>query len=344
MQNYSFVICSRHFKKVLAKTMESVLTQSVAGDEFVLVINQKDTVGYPEDFLKLFHKILFPQSIGCGAARNTGVLAASHELIAFVDDDTELLGHWRKESSSYLENPSVAFYQARRAGKLTMLDLKARKPFLFFFDTAGSVFRKTLVLSVGNFDRDLERCEDTDMATRIFYAGWDSAIGSITVKDLEPESVRYRMKRLFNSLKPNALLHLRAGLRLKHPSLFHLPKVVHKMGHSFFKRNTYEVLLTFIPVFIFQNKLSIVGYTMLKRQKKALLQFDDVVYLLTGPGRIVFSEDGLTLIHIGEGSELFIHTKDMSFEFNSSFVSIKMLSNDILYKEFFLQSGVLTAI
>jgi glycosyltransferase involved in cell wall biosynthesis len=344
MENFSFVICSRHFKKVLTKAMESVLSQSVPGDEYVLVINQKDAAGYPENFLKLFHQIIFSQSIGCGAARNTGVIAASHEMIAFVDDDTELLAHWRKNSSSYLQNSSIAFYQARRAGKPTLLDVKARKPFLFFFDTAGSVFRKTLVLAVGNFDRDLERCEDTDMATRIFYAGWDSAIGSITVKDLEPESISYRMKRLLNSLKPNALLHLRAGLRLKHPSLFHLPKVVHKMGHSFLKRNTYEVLLTFIPVFLYQNKLSIVGYPMLKRQKKALLQFDGAVYLLTGPGRIVYSEDGLTLIHIGEGRELFIRFKDFSIDYNESFVTIKMLSDDILFKEFFLQSGVLTVI
>lgn len=344
MQNYSFVICSRHYKKVLARTMSSALSQSVPGDEFVLVINQKDATGYPEDFLKSFHKIVFSQSIGCGAARNTGVLAAAHELIAFVDDDTELLAHWRKESSSYLQNPSVAFYQAQRAGKPTLLDVKARKPFLFFFDTAGSVFRKTLILAAGNFDRDLERCEDTDMATRIIYLGWDGAIGSITVKDLEPESISYRMKRLLNSLKPNALVHLRAGLRLKHPSIFHLPNVVHKMGHSFFKRNTYEVLLTFIPVYIYQHKLSIIGYTMQKRQKKVLLQFDGSVYLLNGPGRIVFSEGGVTLIHIGEGRELFVDSKDLSVEYNESFVTIKMLSNDILYKEFFLQSGILTVI
>lgn len=344
MGNYSFVICTRHYKEVLERTIASVMSQSIPGDEFVLVINQKDASGYPEGFLKLFHQIIFSQTVGCGAARNTGVLAASHMFIAFVDDDTELLSHWRQESFVCLLNPSVAVYQARRAGKLTMLECPSHKPFLYFFDTAGSVFRKSLVISLGNFDPNLKRCEDTDMVSRIVYAGWDCSIGSLSVKDLEPESVSYLVRRFFCSITPHALLHLKAGLRLKHPSLFHLPKVVRKMGYSFFSRNAYEVLLTFITVYIFQNRQSIVGYQMQKRQKKVLLQFDGLVYLVTGFGRIVFSNDGIKLIHIGEARELLIPPLDFTIDYNESFVSIKMLSNDMLYKEFFLQSGVLTVI
>ncbi|MFN8473412.1 MAG: glycosyltransferase [Anaerolineae bacterium] len=86
----SLIICSRNRARLLAETVASVLHGDDVPAELI-VIDQSDaphpTLAYltPPGSCRL--RYTWSHSVGLGRARNLGIAAAKHPIVAFVDDD-----------------------------------------------------------------------------------------------------------------------------------------------------------------------------------------------------------------------------------------------------------------
>ncbi len=93
----SLIVCSRNRPHLLSETVESILTSDELPAE-LLVIDQSDR---PHPLLAVREtghhcvvRYLWVQSRGVSRARNAGIAAAVHDILAFVDDDIIVASHW----------------------------------------------------------------------------------------------------------------------------------------------------------------------------------------------------------------------------------------------------------
>src|SRR5260221_594785 len=125
---------------------------------------------------------------GAAAAINTGVRAASHALIAQVDQDVVLEAGWLARLTSALGDPAVAAAQghyiaAPDAGvwsRVMALDLRQRYSTLRdertdHVCTGNSVYRTAALVEVGLFDETLGYGYDNDISYRLAHAGYQLA-------------------------------------------------------------------------------------------------------------------------------------------------------------------------
>jgi hypothetical protein len=342
MSNISFILCAKAFKESMTQVVEGVQFHKKIGDEFLLVTNDIETSSFSPSFLKHFDQILFSKISGCGESRRIGVEAASCDLVAFVDDDTLLLENWRVEAERFLEIPSVAFFHAQGAGGIeTMLDSELFNTFIFYTDTAGSVFRRAVVLAAGNFDPEMARSEDTDMATKIFCQGLDAAVGSVAIRNLERPTIVTIGGRFFSTLKPEAKIFLRAGFRLKVRNVFQIPIMLTKMGHRFWSLSFYQLWIRFFLVFRTQNSGADGMYIRKKRQVKVLVAMNDDLYLLSDSVRIVFGVEKIRFIHLDSTRSFYAQMGETEVKFNSNLMTISILDSSSDLKSEMLSAGVI---
>ena len=94
VQHVSVVIPTRNRSKLLLRAIRSVLEQTHAAIEIVVVLDGPDDVtedamsGIPDPRVRL---VSLAHSVGGGEARNVGIRAARGEWIALLDDDDEWL-------------------------------------------------------------------------------------------------------------------------------------------------------------------------------------------------------------------------------------------------------------
>jgi mycofactocin glycosyltransferase len=135
---------------------------------------------------------------GPGAARNTGLAAATSELIAFVDSDCEAPLDWIERLAAHFADPLVAVAAPRIVGRATTpgrvsaagryteangaLDLGIRpgrvRPgsAISYVPTAAVLARRDALLSAASdgcvFDESMRVGEDVDLIWRLHEAGW----------------------------------------------------------------------------------------------------------------------------------------------------------------------------
>ena len=78
----------------LKQALHSIAMQSIINDIEIVIINDKDGIGY-SDILNKFSDLNIkyvtnPQNLGCAGARNTGIKNATSEYILFLDSDDAL--------------------------------------------------------------------------------------------------------------------------------------------------------------------------------------------------------------------------------------------------------------
>ena len=97
---YSVVIPAYNEEALLPRAIESVLAQTYAPEEIIVVDDgSKDaTAAVASSYSEV--SCISKDNGGLAAARNTGIEAASYEYIAFLDSDDEWL-------PNYLENAHV---------------------------------------------------------------------------------------------------------------------------------------------------------------------------------------------------------------------------------------------
>lgn len=93
----SLIICSRNRPKLLLETIESVLQGEEVPTELV-IIDQSDI---PHSILETLRhnrtceiRYLWTQSVGLSRARNAGITASKHTILAIIDDDMLVTPTW----------------------------------------------------------------------------------------------------------------------------------------------------------------------------------------------------------------------------------------------------------
>ncbi len=93
----SLVICSRNRPKLLFECVQSILQGAELPTE-LCIIDQSDVEHPSLTALKTDRaceiRYLWTQSVGLGRARNAGITAARHDILAFTDDDMVVPATW----------------------------------------------------------------------------------------------------------------------------------------------------------------------------------------------------------------------------------------------------------
>lgn len=174
--------CNRAW--TLAEAVDSVLGQDDVNVELIVVDDGStdDTrhllSGYGERIT-----VIRQENRGVSAARNTGIRAASSELIALIDsDDTWLPGKLSAQASFFAGHPEVLICQTEeiwvRNGVRVNPGKRHRKEAGMIFERSlalclvspsAVMMRRSLLDEVGLFDESLPACEDYDLWLRIAW-------------------------------------------------------------------------------------------------------------------------------------------------------------------------------
>lgn len=178
------VICTYNRASVLQETLNSLLvTQADKLHKLQLLLvdnNSPDnTRAVIEQGLSLFPNAtyLFERQQGLSHARNTGIAAAQHDAIAFIDDDVFFSPGWVEAVIKALDShPEIACFAGQIAplyeggrphwlpdsleGVYSALELGDRELPLTFPHTpigANMIIRRTVIDRIGGFDTELGR-------------------------------------------------------------------------------------------------------------------------------------------------------------------------------------------
>ncbi len=189
MPFFSVVIPLFNKEKYVAPTLESVLKQSFADFE-IIIINDGSTdnsehivQGFPDSRIKYFSTV----NQGAAAARNLGIEKAESPYIAFLDADDLWFDNHLKELKNLIERfPSAGMYANRY--QLIFANGSTYQPSFFGiaddyegvvedyfaaslrYAVASSIsiaLPKTVFADVGNFKKYISSGQDTDMWIRI---------------------------------------------------------------------------------------------------------------------------------------------------------------------------------
>lgn len=179
----SVIIPSYNRAHSLARAIDSVLVQTYAADEVILVddASSDDTADLLDRYPDI-KQIRFLQNKGVSAARNAGIEAARNDWVALLDSDdawaTDKLAKQVAEANSSTKTVFIHTDETWiRNGKRVNQMNKHAKP-------AGHVYEPSLALccvspssvllhqsvfdACGVFDESLPACEDYDLWLRVF--------------------------------------------------------------------------------------------------------------------------------------------------------------------------------
>jgi len=196
----SVVVCTHERPDDLSRCLESLASVANDGHE-VIVVDSGPTTTRTAEVAGRFHvRFLTEEKRGLNRARNAGITAAAHDIVAFVDDDVVVSPGWLNGVAAAFEDPAVGCV----TGLVLPLELEtaAQEQFELYcqhrrdFEShiysksvlpasaAGIVgmganmsYRRTLVRDLGLFDVRLDAgtCTrsggDTDMFARVLDAG-----------------------------------------------------------------------------------------------------------------------------------------------------------------------------
>lgn len=183
---FSVVISLYNKSKSVARTIESVLSQTHTDFELVIVND-----GSTDDSLKVVSgirddriRIISTENRGVSAARNTGVSAASSNLVAFLDADDYWEPSFLMTQAALIDAfPEAALYGCNYAdvsnGQIKAYNQGMGDSFCgyvedYFGTSHGDLYcsssvivRKRAIESVGGFDERIRYAEDMDLWYRL---------------------------------------------------------------------------------------------------------------------------------------------------------------------------------
>ncbi|MBD3380027.1 MAG: glycosyltransferase [Candidatus Omnitrophica bacterium] len=179
---FSVIIPTYNRRPFLEKAVRSVLAQSYAGFE-LLVVDDGSTDG-SGDLLRSFEdpriRIFSRQNRGVASARNTALKEASGDFVAFLDSDDWWKKNKLKRACDLIrEHPEIHIFHTEevwyRRGRLLNQKNKHKKPSGFVYLNAlplccisisTAVVKKEVFAETGMFDESMEACEDYDFWLR----------------------------------------------------------------------------------------------------------------------------------------------------------------------------------
>lgn len=188
MPTVSVYIPAYNVAEFLARAIDSLLTQSLAADEILIIDDgSRDATieiagRYPEVTV-VRHSV----NRGLGAVRNTAMRVARNELVASLDADCVAEREWLASLVAAMADPKVAGVggkliegvQVNLADRWRCVhmpqewgDSVVRNPKFLF--GCNNLFRKSLVLEASGYDERMRtNGEDTDLSARLRARGWD---------------------------------------------------------------------------------------------------------------------------------------------------------------------------
>jgi glycosyltransferase involved in cell wall biosynthesis len=233
--NVSVVIPAYNAADTIADTLESLLAQTHRGwDAIVVDDGSRDaTATVVEAFTKRDARIRMVRQANAGeaGARNTGIEAARHDWLLFLDSDDWIAPTFLERMTSVLAaDPGLdavhcAYVRVAADGTQVRDDYEPPSGDMFAvwarraaFPPLACVVRKVLVDSVGRFDPTLQKSPDWDLWQRIARTG--ARFGAI-----REVLAYYRMRPASASL--DAYPMLRDSLRVLRQGHAPDPRVVH---------------------------------------------------------------------------------------------------------------------
>jgi glycosyltransferase involved in cell wall biosynthesis len=178
----SVVIPTHNRRGLLARALDSVLSQTAKADE-ILVVDDGSSDGTERFVAETYPRVrlLRQENLGVSAARNAGIRAARGELIAFLDSDDEWLPRkLERQLEAMKASPDRPLCHTDeiwiRRGRRVNPMKKHRKFGGWIFERSlplcvispsSVVVERRLLDDVGLFDESLPACEDYDLWLRI---------------------------------------------------------------------------------------------------------------------------------------------------------------------------------
>ena len=179
--NISVIIPTFNRKKTLKRAMQSVLMQSYAPYE-IIVIDDGSNDGTKEWLKDNFPnvKYIYQMNSGVSSARNKGIKFARGDWIALLDSDDEWLPSKLKDQANEIEsNPAAKFLHTNeiwiRNGVRVNQMKKHKKYGGYIFEKcldmcrispSSVLIKKDIFDEIGMFDETLKVCEDYDLWLR----------------------------------------------------------------------------------------------------------------------------------------------------------------------------------
>ena len=178
----SVIIPTYNRHELLGKAIDSVLAQTYRNFE-LLIIDDGSTDG-TDEFVASYGsavRYLYQDNLGVAAARNTGIQAARHDLLAFLDsDDTFAPEKLKVQVAAMTAQPEFLVSHTDeiwyRCGQLLNQknrhvreggDIFARCLELCAVGMSTAMVRRSLFDEVGLFNEELVCCEDYDLWLRV---------------------------------------------------------------------------------------------------------------------------------------------------------------------------------
>lgn len=229
----SIVIIAKHAEKTIHHTLTSLLRQTKAPNEILLVV---DSPADPTlDSIEEYPVQVKISKGGVGAARKKGVNASTGDIIAFIDSDAVADEKWIESISQRFKESNVKLLAGKTIEVNDLSSIPSSKPetcpkeiTLHFAPTMNLAFKKSLIAEIGNFDPAFKKGgEDTDFCAqarkkgvKIFY---------------EPRAMVYHLKHTFDMKRRWRDGRSRCKVFFKHPSyawkdmaivLFHICAII----------------------------------------------------------------------------------------------------------------------
>ena len=182
MKSISVVIPTYNRQHTLARAIESVLDQTAAVDEIIVV--DDGSTDQTRDFLSEKYPNVdyyYQPNAGVSAARNKGVSVAKSDWIAFLDSDDQWLEKkigmqrqaWNQSPSHRIvHSDEIWIRNGVRVNKKNKYRKSGGRIFedclsLCAISPSSVVLEKKLLIEVGGFDEALPACEDYDLWLKI---------------------------------------------------------------------------------------------------------------------------------------------------------------------------------
>lgn len=177
--------------EIVKRAIDSVVNQTYQDIELIVVNDAPDEYTLAEKIGKLLEEytiskqyIIHEKNLGACAARNTGMVYAKGEYLAFLDDDDEWLPKKLEVQISYMNCEEIALvycshYVIDKAGKKRLIEEPLAREGRhsdefqqllrenFIGSTSYPLLRTTAVKAVGEFTKGLKASQDHDLWLRI---------------------------------------------------------------------------------------------------------------------------------------------------------------------------------
>jgi len=217
----SVIVCTYNGSRTLRNCLEALLYLDYPNFEVIVVddgsIDSTSKIANSYGF-----RVIKTENQGLSAARNTGLKAATGEIVAYLDDDAYPDSHWlRYFAANFMKTKHVALGGPNilPPGDGTIAQCVAYSPgnpvHILLSDTEAEhipgcnmAFRKSALEAIGGFDPDFRIAgDDVDVCWRLQQSGWTIGfIPGAMVWHHRRNSIRAYWKQQFNYGRAEALL------------------------------------------------------------------------------------------------------------------------------------------